>query len=190
MRDASQPLPDRPIVRVDPGPLIAEGHAALRRAAGSPAELTVALLCFHIASEQICRGMLAEHPGCPAEEREQAWMERLSWSPMLAALHRQGLLSQEMRATLAKLNTERNDLCHRWPLYEGLPERVEEYGVVADLLHSRSNPDAWVRAAADRDLLDEIAFAAAERSRAEARQPAPTPLQPDDLLAQMLAAPM
>ncbi|NTU85729.1 MAG: hypothetical protein HGA45_41445 [Chloroflexales bacterium] len=187
MRDVSPP--DRPIERVPPEPLIAEGHAALRRAAESPTELTVALLCFHIAIEQIGRELLAQHPACSPAEREQAWMESLSWGRMLAALQRHGLLSQDLRTTLTRLNDERNHLCHRWPQYRGLVEQIERYAAATDFLSRRVEPEGWVDAVAHLSVIDDINLAEIERSRAAAQPPAPSQSQPDDdFLAQMLAA--
>jgi hypothetical protein len=191
VRDASQPLPDRPIERVPPGPLIAQGHEALRRARESPAELTVALLSFHIAIEQIGRELLAQYPGCSAEERERAWMQSLTWGGMLQALQRHRLLSRELYPTLKTLNDERNDLCHRQPLYPGWGEQVERYAAAADLLRSRVDLEAWVSAASNLSVIDELNLAEAERSRAAMRPPAPIRPQPnEDFLAQMLAAPV
>jgi hypothetical protein len=161
----------RSIQRLDPAPLVQQGFRALRDASRTPAELTIAVLSFHIAADQICRQLLDTIPQLPQADRAAIWTEDASWPRLMDLMVRYARLSRAMAEILHQLNRERNDLCHRNPRFQGMEEQVLRYGDAAEQLLFRWQKGSWSPMAPGFSELDELNLAALEGERArEQRQ--------------------
>jgi hypothetical protein len=170
----------RPMQQLDPEPLVQQGFQALRTASRTPAELTIAVLSFHIAADQICRQLLATDPQLPPTDRATIWTEDVSWPRLMELMRRYAKLSHAMAELLHQLNRERNDLCHRQPRYQGMEEQVLRYGDAAEQLLFRLQAGSWSPLAPGFSELEEMNLAALDRERARVQH------QSEDALLEQL----